>query len=76
MYVVPQARRSGVARALLAALEEAARGLGYRIARLDTGSRQPHAQAFYEASGYRRVENFNDNPAAEFHGEKRLDSAG
>ncbi len=28
MYVVPQARRSGVARALLAALEEAARGLG------------------------------------------------
>ena len=73
MYVVPQARRSGVARALLAALEEEARGLGYRIARLDTGERQPHAQAFYEASGYRRVENFNDNPAAAFHGEKRLD---
>ena len=73
MYVVPQARRSGVARALLAALEDAARGLGYRVARLDTGSRQPHAQALYEASGYRRVENFNDNPAAAFHGEKRLD---
>ncbi len=73
MYVVPQARRSGVARALLAALEDAARGLGYRIARLDTGSRQPHAQAFYEASGYRRVGNFNNNPAAAFHGEKRLD---
>ena len=73
MYVVPQARRSGVARALLAALEEEARELGYRIARLDTGERQPHAQAFYEASGYRRVENFHDNPAAAFHGEKRLD---
>ena len=73
MYVVPQARRTGVASALLAALEGAARDLGYRIARLDTGSRQPHAQAFYEASGYRRVENFNDNPAAAFHGEKRLD---
>lgn len=73
MYVVPQARRSGVARALLAALEDAARGLGYRVARLDTGSRQPHAQAFYEAAGYRQVENFNDNPAAAFHGEKRLD---
>lgn len=73
MYVVPQARRSGVARALLAALEGAARELGYVIARLDTGSRQPHAQAFYEASGYQRVENFNDNPAAAFHGEKRLD---
>ena len=73
MYVVPTARRGGVARALLAALEDAARDLGYRIARLDTGSRQPHAQAFYEASGYQRVENFNDNPAAAFHGEKRLD---
>jgi len=73
MYVVPHARRGGVARALLAALEDAARSMGYRIARLDTGSRQPHAQALYEASGYRRVTNFNDNPAAAFHGEKRLD---
>jgi GNAT superfamily N-acetyltransferase len=75
MYVVPEARRSGIARALLAALEDEARALGYRIARLDTGSRQPHAQAFYEASGYRRVENFNNNPAAAFHGEKQLDPA-
>lgn len=73
MYVVPAARRSGVARQLLAALEDAARGLGYRIVRLDTGIRQPHAQAFYEASGYRRVGNFNNNPAAAFHGEKQLD---
>jgi GNAT superfamily N-acetyltransferase len=73
MYVVPAARRSGLARALLAALEEAARGIGYRIVRLDTGERQPHAQALYEASGYRRVDNFNDNPAAAFHGEKTLD---
>jgi len=75
MYVVPAARRAGVARVLLAALEDAARGLGYRVARLDTGSRQPHAQAFYEASGYRRVGNFNNNPAAAFHGEKLLDQA-
>ncbi len=73
MYVVPEARRSGLARALLEALEEAARALGYRTVRLDTGSRQPHAQAFYEAAGYRRVGNFNNNPAAAFHGEKRLD---
>lgn len=73
MYVVPQARRGGVARALLAALEDVARAMGYRVARLDTGSRQPHAQAFYEAAGYRRTGNFNDNPAAAFHGEKQLD---
>ena len=76
MYVIPQARRLGLARALLAALEDAARDLGYRIARLDTGSRQPHAQAFYESVGYRRVGNFNDNSAAAFHGEKRLDEVG
>ncbi|MBU3751812.1 MAG: GNAT family N-acetyltransferase [Mycobacterium sp.] len=76
MYVVPEARRSGVARELLAALEDAARRLGYRVARLDTGSRQPHAQAFYEASGYRRVGNFNNNPAAVFHGEKQLHPSG
>ncbi len=73
MYVVPEARRTGVARALLTALEEAARALGYRVVRLDTGSRQPHAQALYEACGYLRVGNFNNNPAAAFHGEKRLD---
>ena len=73
MYVVPEARRSGVARALLSALEDTARGMGYRIARLDTGARQPHAVVFYETSGYRRVGNFNNNPAAAFHGEKRLD---
>jgi GNAT superfamily N-acetyltransferase len=73
MYVVPGARRSGVARALLAALEDAARRLGYRVARLDTGARQPHAVAFYESAGYRPVGNFNDNPAAAFHGEKQLD---
>lgn len=73
MYVEPQARRSGVARALLKALEDAARDLGYRVVRLDTGARQPHAQAFYEAAGYRPVGNFNNNPHAAFHGEKRLD---
>lgn len=73
MYVVPRARRSGVARALLAALEDAARTLGYTVARLDTGPRQPHARDFYLASGYRPVANFNGNPVATFFGEKRLD---
>jgi GNAT superfamily N-acetyltransferase len=72
MYVVPAARRQGVARALLRALEEAARGLGYRIARLDTGPLQPHARELYEAEGYVPIENFNGNPVATFFGEKQL----
>jgi GNAT superfamily N-acetyltransferase len=73
MYVVPAARRRGLARVLLAALEDAARDLGYRVARLDTGPRQPHAQALYESAGYRPIGNFNANPVASFWGEKRLD---
>jgi GNAT superfamily N-acetyltransferase len=72
MYVVPAARRRGLARQLLGALEDAARALGYAIVRLDTGPRQPHAQALYEAEGYTPIGNYNANPMAAFWGEKRL----
>jgi GNAT superfamily N-acetyltransferase len=73
MYVAPQVRRRGVARALLAAIEDRARELGYTIARLDTGPRQAHAWALYEAQGYRSVESFNGNPIPGiFFGEKSL----
>lgn len=72
MYVVPRARRSGRARELLAALEDAARGLGYEIARLDTGPRQPHAERFYREAGYAPIADFNRNPVASFFGEKAL----
>jgi GNAT superfamily N-acetyltransferase len=72
MYVVPGARRRGVARALLGALERTARDLGYSIVRLDTGARQPHAKALYEASGFVETGNYNGNPYAAYWGEKRL----
>ncbi len=72
MYVAPEARGRGVARALLYALEDRARELGYTVARLDTGDRQPAAQHLYESAGYEPVENFNANPVATFFGEKRL----
>lgn len=72
MYVVPAARGQGLARVLLRALEEAARSLGYQVARLDTGPRQPHAQRLYESEGYVAIGNFNANPVATFFGEKRL----
>jgi GNAT superfamily N-acetyltransferase len=72
MYVVPAARRRGVARMLLRALEDAARDLGYSVVRLDTGPLQAHAQAIYESEGYRAIGNFNDNPVAAYWGEKRL----
>jgi GNAT superfamily N-acetyltransferase len=73
MYVVPERRRQGIARQLLAALEAKARELGYPIARLDSGPKQEHARALYESEGYRAIENFNANPVASFWGEKRLD---
>ena len=72
MYVVPAARRRGHARTLLHALEDAARDLGYSTVRLDTGPRQAHAQALYEAEGFRPIGNFNANPVASFWGEKEL----
>ena len=72
MYVVPAARRQGLARVLLRALEDAARGLGYDVVRLDTGPRQPHARGLYESEGYVSIPNFNANPVATFFGEKRL----
>jgi GNAT superfamily N-acetyltransferase len=73
MYVVPSQRGQGVARTLLHALEDAARALDYRIARLDTGPRQQHAQRLYESEGYVAVANFNGNPVATFFGAKHLD---
>ena len=52
MYVVPEARGRGLGRALLDALEALARDLGYAVARLDTGAKQPGAQRMYERAGY------------------------
>jgi len=72
MYVVPEARGRGVGAALLAALEELARDLGYAVVRLDTGAKQPRAQRMYLRAGYVPVPDFNGNPYAAFWGEKRL----
>jgi GNAT superfamily N-acetyltransferase len=72
MYVVPEARGRGLASVLLKALEDEARRLGYAIVRLDTGAKQPAAQAMYERAGYASIGNFNANPFASFWGEKAL----
>ncbi len=72
MYVRPEARSCGFARALLVALEEDARSLGYVVVRLDTGPKQVHALALYRSVGYVDVAPYNDNPFACFWGEKPL----
>ena len=55
MYVVPHRRGTGVARALLAAVEQEARALGCPAVRLETGLAQPEAMALYRSAGYELI---------------------
>lgn len=58
MYVVDGLRGRGLARTLLAALEDEARAAGRKRMVLETGTRQPEAIGLYTSSGYRRIDNF------------------
>lgn len=58
MYTAPEARRRGVARAMLAAIEDSARQYGRRRLVLETGDRQPEAMKLYETAGYEPIPNF------------------
>ncbi len=58
MFVAAGHRGRGHAREVLAALEDAARGLGYARVILETGMAQPEAIALYESSGYHRIPGF------------------
>lgn len=72
MYVAPDARSRGVGRALLVALEDAARELGYARVRLDAGAEQRHSRTLFADSGYRAVPPYSGNHIAVFFGEKSL----
>jgi GNAT superfamily N-acetyltransferase len=65
MFVAPEFRGLGFARAMLAHLEELARSLGAERVVLETGMRQPEAMRLYESSGYDRIEGFGYYCAAE-----------
>ncbi len=52
MFVVREARGRGLARRILARLEESARLAGRARVVLETGTMQPEAIALYESSGY------------------------
>ncbi|SEP12994.1 GNAT family N-acetyltransferase [Trujillonella endophytica] len=67
MYVVPGARGRGISRAVLTALEAAARERGWTTLRLETGPLQPEAIGLYESAGYRPIGPFGvyvDEPDA------------
>ena len=58
MYTVPTARGRGVARRLLATIEESARADGRKRVILETGDKQPEAIALYASAGYHRIDDF------------------
>ena len=72
VWTSPAARGLGVARRLLAALEEEARARGFRRLRLDTNRALREAQAMYRKAGYREIERYNDNPYAHHWFEKAI----
>jgi ribosomal protein S18 acetylase RimI-like enzyme len=72
IYVAPEARGAGVARALIEGLEAAARDAGYDTVRLDTGAKQPASVALFRSAGYSQIADYNGNPVAAYWFEKRI----
>ena len=60
MYVDPGERRRGIGRAVLAAIEDAARSRGCALLQLEMGNLQPEALALYRSCGYRLCGPFAD----------------
>ena len=73
MYVAPEGRRRGLARRLLAHLEDDARRAGAEVMILETGTSQPEAMALYVAAGYEPIEPFGhyrDSPRNRCYGRR------
>lgn len=67
MFVVPEARGTGVSTAILQALEGFGRERGWRRLLLETGDAQPDAVRFYTREGYTRIPGFGhyaDSPSS------------
>ena len=60
MFVVPEMRKRGIARAVLRRLEAEARGAGFGVMRLETGIHQPAAVRLYGQAGFRRCAAFGE----------------
>ncbi|MER6061607.1 bifunctional helix-turn-helix transcriptional regulator/GNAT family N-acetyltransferase [Streptomyces sp. NPDC001792] len=72
VWVHPGARRLGLARRLLAGLEQEALARGLAVVRLDTHAVLTEAQAMYRACGYTEIPRYDDNVYAAHWFEKRL----
>ena len=72
LWVDPQARGTGLARRLVAELEERARSAGAPAVQLDTNRTLVEAIAMYRNLGYREIEPFNQEPYAHHWFQKDL----
>ncbi|MCX5331899.1 MULTISPECIES: bifunctional helix-turn-helix transcriptional regulator/GNAT family N-acetyltransferase [unclassified Streptomyces] len=72
VWVHPEARRLGLARRILAALEQAASVRKLTTVRLDTHATLTEAQAMYRACGYTEIPAYVDHVYASHWFEKRL----
>ncbi|WP_078662526.1 bifunctional helix-turn-helix transcriptional regulator/GNAT family N-acetyltransferase [Streptomyces bicolor] len=72
VWVHPDARRLGLARRLLDALEREAAARDMTVVRLDTHAALTEAQAMYRACGYTEIPRYDDNVYAAHWFEKRL----
>ncbi|QKZ19306.1 bifunctional helix-turn-helix transcriptional regulator/GNAT family N-acetyltransferase [Streptomyces chartreusis] len=72
VWVHPAARRLGLARRLLDALEQEAVARHLSVVRLDTHAALTEAQAMYRACGYTAIAAYDDNVYASHWFEKRL----
>ncbi|MFF9211240.1 MULTISPECIES: GNAT family N-acetyltransferase [unclassified Streptomyces] len=76
VWVHPDARRLGLARRLLHALENEALRRGLTVVRLDTHSVLTEAQAMYRGCGYREIPAYSEHVYAGHWFEKRLADQG
>ena len=71
LWIAPAARRMGLSRAMMDAVEAEARALGLPLLRLDTNSALPEAVALYRATGWTEIPRYNDDPYPDVFFEKR-----
>lgn len=72
LWVAPAARGQGLARRLMAEVEDAAQRLRIQVLRLDTNSALPEAIELYRKTGWVDIPRYNDDPYPDVFFEKRL----
>ncbi|QFS81516.1 putative acetyltransferase [Roseivivax sp. THAF40] len=72
VWVANALRGQGLARRLMARIEDEARDLGMDVLRLDTNSALPEAVAMYRRLGWTEIPRFNDDPYPDVFFERQL----